>query len=428
MTIIFLLVGAFVGLVTLGMPIAFSLIVSSLIALVKQDLPSLLIAQRGFVILDSYTLMAVPFFILAGELMTTGGLTQKIVDLANAVIGHARGGLAQVNVVGSILFAGLSGSSAADTAAIGSVIVPAMLKEKYSKPFTIAVTCASGCIGPIVPPSIFMVIYGALTGVSIAKLFLAGFIPGILVGLSQMGLCYVYSYRGEGGVWPRPRASFKELSVALKEGFPTLMIPLIIIGGILMGVFTPTEAGVVAVVYSLIVGFWVYKGISSRNVREVFFTAVYRTSQVMLMTAAAGAFAWLLASIQFGQTVTSLLLSITTNPTLILLMLVAATAVISCFLDALPATLILVPVFFPLGASLGFDPIHFAIVILITIIMGGITPPVAPLLYIASSIADGSPTEAIAATIPFLLVSYGTVILLIFVPFLTTFLPNLVLR
>jgi C4-dicarboxylate transporter DctM subunit len=428
MIVTLLLVGLFMAFVTLGMPIAFSLMISSLTILVKQGLPSLLVAQRSFVILDSYTLMAVPFFILAGELMTVGGLTEKMVNLSNKLIGHVRGGLAQVNVVGSILFAGLSGSSAADTAAIGSVVVPAMLKENYSKPFTIAVTCASGCIGPIIPPSIFMIIYGSLTGVSIAGLFLAGFIPGILVGLSQMGLCYYYSFHGEGGIWPRRRATPRETLRAFGEGVPALVIPVIIIGGILLGVFTPTEAGVVAVVYALLAGFFIHNGISLRNVKEVFFVSIYRTSQVMLMTAAAGAFSWLLASIDFGQLVINILLSITDNPQLILLLLVGCIALISCFLDALPATLILVPVLYPVGVKLGFDPIHFATVMLITIIMGGITPPVAPLLYIASSIANGSPTEAIKSTIPFLLISYGTIVLLVFVSSLVTFLPNLALK
>jgi C4-dicarboxylate transporter DctM subunit len=412
----------------LGIPIAYSLIIPSLVVMLIEKIPTLLVAQQSFALLNSYIIMAVPFFILAGELMTVSGMTQRIVNLTNSLIGHVRGGLAQVNIVGSILFAGLSGSSAADTAAIGAVLVPPMLAEKYSKPFTIAVTCASGCIGPIIPPSIFMILYGALTGVSVAELFLAGFLPGLLVGLSQMGLCYFYSYMGEGGVWPRPRATFKEFKGTVTGGIPAIILPVVIIGGILFGVFTPTEAGIVAVVYALIIGIFLYRSISFINLKATFATTVYRTSQVMMMTAGAGAFSWLLSSANFGPTTVKFLLAITTNPKIVLILLVISIAFISCFLDALPATLILVPVFFPLGKILGFQEVHFATVLIITIVLGGITPPVAPLLYIASSIADGSPSAAIRATLPFLLISYSAVILIIFVPQLTTFLPNFFLH
>jgi len=429
-SVIFLLIIVFVVLVILGFPIAFSLLISSLIVMLKQGIPTLLAAQQGFVLLNNYTIMAIPFFILAGELMTTGGITQRIVNLANALIGHLRGGLAQVNVVGSILFAGLSGSSAADTAAIGGVLIPAMLKEKYSKPFTVAVTCASGCIGPIIPPSIFMIIYGALTSVSVAKLFLAGFIPGLLIGIAQMVLCYLYSFHGEGGVWPRKRATFKEIKISFKEGILAIILPIIILGGIIFGVNTPTEAGVIAVIYALIVSI-IYKETTFKEIKKAFYRAIYMSSQVLFMTAAAGVFSWLLASNNLGTRVVNYLLLLTDNANLTLIILVGIIGIISCFLDALPATLILVPVFFPLGEMFGFDPIHFAMVIIITIILGGITPPVAPLIYIASSIAEADAvdiTKAIKATIPFLFVSYGLIILLIFFPLLSTFLPNYFLR
>jgi len=428
MSIILLLIVIFLVLTILGFPIAFSLIISSLVIMIQQKMTTLLVAQQGFALLNSYVLLAVPFFILAGELMTIGGITQRIVNLSNAVVGHLRGGLAQVNVVGSILFAGLSGSSAADTAAIGAVLVPAMLKEKYSKSFTIAVTCASGCIGPIIPPSIFMIFYGALTGVSIAELFLAGFIPGLLVGVAQMALCYLYSFYGEGGIWPRKRATFKEFKITFKEGIPAIILPIMIIGGIMFGIFTPTEAGIIAVIYALIVSLFIYKEASFREIKGAVITTIHTTSQIMLMTVGAGAFSWLLASNNLGLKIVNILLLITDNPYLVLIMLVALIALISCFLDALPATLILVPVFYPLGISLGFEPVHFAIIIIITIIFGGITPPVAPLLYIASAIAKGDPVKAIKTTIPFLLISYGVVILLIFFPSLCTFLPNYFLK
>jgi C4-dicarboxylate transporter DctM subunit len=423
--IILVMVLIFLLLVTLGMPIAFSMILATAVAILHQDIPSLLVAQQSFIILNSYTLMAIPFFILAGEAMSVGGLTQRIIDLANSLVGHFRGALAQVTVVACTIFAGLTGSSAADTAAIGSVLIPAMLKEKYSKEFAIAVTCAAGCLGPIIPPSIFMIIYGALTGVSVVKLFLGGFIPGFCIALGMMSLCYYYSFRGEGGVYPRRRATYKELATATRRSAPAMVVPIIILGGIIFGIFTPTEAGLVAAVYAIMVGL-LSREISLHKLGDVFFTSIYRTSQVLLLTAAAGAYSYIMARNDFGEIILKLFLSISESPTLILILICVALAIISTFLDALPACLILVPVFYPLGAKLGFDPTHFAICLIITIIYGGITPPVAPILYVAASIADGNPTKAIKKTIAFLFVSYGVVLSIIFVPQIVTFLPGLI--
>lgn len=417
-----LLIVVFLVLVTIGMPVAFALIASSAVAVLNDGLPSMLVAQQSFIIVNSYTLMAIPFYIVAGELMGVCGLTQRIVDFSNAMIGHFRGGLAQVNIVGCTIFSGLSGSAVADTAAVGSVLIPAMLKEGYSRKFAIAVTCSAGCLGPIIPPSIFMIVYGALTGVSIAKLFLAGIIPGLLIAASMMLLCYYYSFHGEGGI-SHPRASWPEIRRATFRAGPALILPVIILGGILFGVFTPTEAGIVAVIYTFLFG--IFSGnLTFKNLWDVFFVAIYRSSQVLFMTAAAGAYAWLLARNDFGENLATALLSVGENRILLLIVIVIGLTVISTFLDSLAAVLILVPVLYPLGLSLGYDPIHFALILLITIVYGGITPPVAPVLYVASAIAGGGANEAVKATIPFLGVMYLVVMLMIIFPQIVTVLPN----
>lgn len=425
MTTALLLIGVFLLSVTIGIPLAFGLILASAVVILWEGLPTLLVAQQSFIMVDSYALMAIPFFVLAGELMSVGGLTQGIIGFTNALIGHVRGGLAQVNVLGSALFSGLSASSVADTAAIGSVVVPAMLKEGYSRGFTVAVTCASGALGAILPPSLFMIVYGSITGVSITNLFLGGIIPGILITTAQMALCYYYSFYGEGGIWPRPRATMKVVGKTFIMAVPALMLPVIIIAGIVFGAFTATEAGIVAVVYAVLYGF-VSRTLTTSNIGGVFSTAIFRTSQVMLMTAAAGAFSWLLARSNAAPLVADLLMSVTDNPLIVLILIVLVVTVISTFLDALPATLILTPVFYPLGLALGFDPVHFAIVLIVTIVMGGITPPVAPLLFVASAIAGGNPLEAMRAILAFLLVTYVVIILMVLFPSIVTYLPNLV--
>jgi len=428
MELVLILVAVFLLSSLLGLPIAFSLLMASIVGMAWEGVPFAMAVQRMFVTADSFILLAIPFFILAGEIMTEGGLTKRLVDLSNALIGHFTAGLAQVNVLGSILFAGLSGSSAADTAAVGAVLIPAMNEQGYDKHFTIAVTCASGCIGPIIPPSIFMIIYAYVANISVAALFMAGIIPGLVVGGMQMLLCYYYGKIGKYAVGAGKRASVSTVFTTSFKAIPALVLPVIIIGGILFGVFTPTEAGAIACVYGLIVSLLYYKDARLRDLPRIFLTSAVRTIQVMLLAAAGLVMAWLLAQKGFASALAQAVFSITDNPTLILIIITALLAAISCFLESLAATFILIPALHPLAVQAGIDPLHFAMVSLITIIVGGITPPVAPILYLACSMAGGDVTQSILRTIPFLFITYGAVLILIFFPCLITFIPNTFLK
>jgi C4-dicarboxylate transporter DctM subunit len=343
--------------------------------------------------------------------------------------------LAYINVVGSILFAGLSGSSIADTAAIGAVLMPPMIKEGYDKHFTIAVTCASGCIGPIIPPSIFMIIYAYLTGQSVIVLFLAGVIPGLLVGGAQIALIYIYTLIPSGNrlIPPSPyknlqERSFSDTVTILKEGIPAIILPLIIIGGILGGVFTPTEAGAVAVFYGLLIGVFLYKSISFKKFKEVIIVSTNRIAQAALIAASSLVIAWLLSVEKFGQTLADAFLSLSVPPQILMLIIAALLALVTCLVDALATTFILVPILQPLALQIGINELVFAMVVLIMIILGGITPPVAPVLYVANLMVQGNSEKAILATIPFLFFSYLVVIAIIFLPGLVVFLPNLLIK
>jgi tripartite ATP-independent transporter DctM subunit len=427
MDLVIILVVVFLASSLLGLPIAFSLVFAAIVGMMWEDVPFAMAVQRMFVTADSFILLAIPFFILAGEIMTEGGLTKQIVDFSNALIGHFSAGLAQVNVLGSILFAGLSGSSAADTAAVGAVLIPAMEEQGYDKHFTIAVTCASGCIGPIIPPSIFMIIYAYVANMSVAALFMAGIIPGLVVGGMQMILCYYYGKIGKYAVGPGKRASLSTVVRTAVRAIPALVLPIIIIGGILFGIFTPTEAGAVACVYGLVLSFF-YKKMRVRDLPRIFFVAAVRTIQVMLLSAAALIIAWLLAQKGFGPMLAQAVMKVSDNPTIILIIITALLAGLSCFLESLAATFILIPALHPVAVLAGIDPLHFAIVSLITIIVGGITPPVAPLLYIACSMAKGDVTQSILRTIPFLFITYGAVLICILFPWIVTVIPNTFLK
>lgn len=423
----FLLV--FILTAIIGVPIAFSLGLGSVVAiLLSGDIPLILASQRIIVTLNSFTIMAIPFFMLAGELMNTGGITRRIIDFSDSLIGHIKGGLAHVNVLASMFFAGISGSSAADTSAIGGILIPAMIDKKYDKHFTVAVTCASSCIGPIIPPSIIMIIYGSLTGASVGELFAAGIVPGVLLGISQMLICYYYAKRGMYCAPPREKAKVTEVILAFKKAILPLLMPVVVLGGILGGIFTATEAGVIATVIGLVLGVFVYKEIKVSDLIKILKISAVRTAQVLLIAAFASIAAWILAKEQFGTQAISFLYSISTNKTILFFLMALLYLITGCFVDTIATCLILIPILGPIAIQIGINPLHFATVSVVCIVLGGITPPVAPLLYIASSIAKTNPMQSMKAVMPFLISAVILVCILIIVPELSLFIPRLLFQ
>ncbi|KYH33111.1 TRAP transporter large permease [Neomoorella mulderi] len=419
---------SFAVLLVLGVPITFSMGFSAVLAFVlgHSPIPWLVIPQRLFVAMDSFPLMAIPLFILAGELMNTGGITSRIVQFASSLVRHIRGGFAHVTIVASMIFAGISGAAAADASAIGAMMVPAMEKSGYDRDYAVAVTASAATIGPIIPPSILMIIYGSITGLSIGGLFLGGFIPGILVGLAFMLVAYIIARkRGYGS---QPRASLSEVWSSFKGALAALLMPVIILGGILSGVFTATEAGVIAVAYGFIVGLFITRELKFMDIKRILVDSAVVSAVTMLIIAAAQVMGWILAIEQAPRLAVNGLLSLSNNGQVVLMLLLAFLYVLGFFFDGTAAMILLVPLFQPIVAQFGFDPIFFADLVIITILVGCITPPVGITLFISCSIAKVKLTEGSRAIWPFVAAMLAVVALIAFFPSLITFLPNLILK
>ena len=412
----------FLTLLFLGLPVAYSMGIASVSVLfLMGTVPTILVPQRLFLAINSFPLMAVPFFILAGLLMNYGGLTRRIVNLSNALVGHFSGGLAHVNILASMLFAGVSGSASADASAIGSMLIPAMREDGYDAPFSVGVTASSATIGPIIPPSIVMVIYGSMTALSIGALFMGGIIPGILIGLGLMLVVYFFSIRRKYKA--AKRAPLSLVVRRIIETTPAIIAPVIILGGILTGIFTATEAGVVACVYAFTIGCVVYKEIKFSDFKKIFVESAVMTSVVMFILATASIFGWLLAYLQFSKNIVRILLSISSNPHVIYFLIVMLLLIIGLFIEALAAIIIFVPVLIPVANYFGFDQIHFALVIIITMLIGTVTPPVGLQLYIACAIAKISVSKA--TVWPFIAVMVVVLLLIVYFPPLVTYIPGL---
>lgn len=418
-----LIISFFIFLI-LGFPVAFVMGASVFIALLyQQDIPIMLINQRFFTTLDSFPIMAIPFYVFAGELMGRGGISSRLIQLASALVGHIKGGLCHAMVVASMIFSGISGSAAADASAIGSILIPSMLKKKYEKGFITSLQASAATIGPIIPPSILMIIYGSITGVSIAGLFLAGFIPGILMGLALMVIVYFISRRlGYGG---EPKQSFRVILEAFFDSLPALGVPVLIIGGIFSGIFTATEAGVVAAVYAIIVARFLYKTINFKDLWEIIESSIITTGMIMFILGMAASFGWILACQEFPSMLVNFIRSLTDNPSIVMLVIIAALLFLGLFLEVLAATIILIPVLDPLGQQFGFDPIHFAIVILIALVIGAITPPVGVLLYITMAIAKAKLEETLKYIFPFVFALIVIILILAYVPDIVLILPKI---
>lgn len=374
--------------------------------------------------MDSFPLMAIPFFMLAGELMNRGGITARLVEFAQAMMGHLRGGLAHVNVLSSMLFAGLSGSAVADTSAIGSMLIPAMEKQGYTRRFSAAITAASSVIGPIIPPSGIMIIYAYVMGESVAALFLAGIVPGIMVG---GGLMLVVKLMADKYDFPAAsrRYSWGERGNSSLKAFFPLMTPVIILGGILAGVFTPTEAAAVAVGYAVFIGIFVMRTMTVRDLPGVLSKAAMTSAVVLLLVGAAMAFKTVVSLSHAPETLASIILSISDNPLILLFLINILLFIVGMFLDAGPAIIILGPILGPIFVEMGIDPVHFAIIMSVNLTVGLATPPMGLVLFVASSVS-GERVEHIArAIIPFLLVEIITIFLITYFPAFSMTIPRL---
>ncbi|MFC0337868.1 TRAP transporter, DctM subunit [Kushneria avicenniae] len=408
-------------LIILGVPIAMALVLTSFSVIVLDPrLTPWILFQRMYYGMDSFVLLAVPLFLLAGNLMNAARITDRLITLCLNLVGHVKGALAHVNVLVSMLFAGVSGSSTADSAGIGTVLIPAMKKEGYPAHFSVAVTAASSVMGIIIPPSINMIVWGALTSTSIAGLFLGGIIPGILIAITQllMNLGYVRRY----DVPRRKRATFREILHSGKDGLLAAGIPVLIIGGITLGIMTPTEAAVMAVLYALVLGFVVYRELSFKSVLDASTDTVRLCSLSLFSLVGAAIFGYL---ISFYRIPPQLMVGVEiTDPTVLLIVIAGVMLLVGTFMDSLPAMAILAPIFQPLAAHAGIDPLQFGVISVMALGLGLITPPYGLCLMISARIGGIPLLKALGTTMLYLLVMLGVIALLIIFPDLILYLPN----
>jgi len=415
----------FIIFLMIGLPVFFGLLAAPglLLWLNGQPRDLALLYRNVYNGMDSFPLMAIPFFMLAGVLMNRGGITSRLVEFSQAIMGHFRGGLAHVNILSSMLFAGLSGSAVADTSAIGSMLVPAMVKNGYTRKFSAAITAASSVIGPIIPPSGIMIIYSYVMGESVAALFLAGIIPGILVGLGLMLMTWVMAQRYDFPVATK-RATWSERGNASIKAFFPLLTPLIILGGILGGIFTPTEASAVAVAYALIVSLFILKSMTVRDLPKVLTEAAMVSSVVLLLVGAAMAFKTVVSLSHAPEILAAWILGLSDNPLILLFLINLLLFGVGMFLDAGPAIIILAPILGPIFINLGVHPVHFAIIMSVNLTVGLATPPMGLVLFVASSVS-GERIESISkAILPFLLVEVVVIFMITYIPAVSLAIPR----
>jgi tripartite ATP-independent transporter DctM subunit len=421
-TIILLLL----ALIAVGVPITFALGVASLMFFVINDIPMATFAQRLAVGVDSFPLLAAPFFILAGNLMNTGGITNKIFRFANSMVGYFRGALGYVNILGSMMFAGMSGSAIADAAGLGSIEIKAMTDQGYDVDFSASVTAASSIIGPIIPPSTIMIVYGVTAGTPIDRLFMGGIIPGILLGLAFAVLVYFYSRKNN---YPRNESfKFSEFFDSFKETFWALLAPVIIIGGILLGICTPTEAGAIAAFYSLVISIYVYKELKWKDIPKVLFDTAMTSGVILFIVSTASIFGWCLTFARVPQTIAQLLASTISSKFLLLILFTIIYLFLGMIMEASAIVITTVPIFVPLCTALGIDLVYFGVLIAILMAIGTVTPPVGTVMFITCKITGMGVERYTRNMIPWICAMLAVVLLLVIFPQLVTFVPNLLLK
>ena len=418
----YVLLGLFLLLTALGVPVAFSLCLSvASILFFFMDKPLVMITQIMFSGIDSFSFMAVPFFMLAGSFMSAGGVTTRLVQFSQALVGSFTGGLAQTVSVSGCFFAAISGSSAATTAALGTTMVNEMEKKGYARDWATGVVASSGVVGIVIPPSITMVVYGVIADTSIGDLFIGGFIPGMMMGASMMLVSWYMAKKC--GIRPEGNFSFAHLAKAFKESFFALMTPVIIIGGIYGGIFTPTEAAAVAAVYGIFVGLFIYKELKFRDFPQIIFQAVIGTTMIMLLVGAANVFGWLLTSLQIPHRLGEFVVSITTSPIMFLMALNVLLLIAGTMVNASASVVILTPIFLPVAKTLGIDPLFFGVLMVVNLAIGCITPPVGLDLFVASAITKVPIERVMIASLPYLGALLVTLVILTLFPWFVTVLP-----
>ncbi len=408
----------FIVFLLLGVPVAFSMGISTAFYFLAMGMPLPMMTQRFFGGLNSFTILCIPGFMLAGNLMSEGGITKKIIDFCNTLIGHVRGGLAIANVLASMVFAGVSGSAIADTVSIGGILIPAMKEEGYDSEFSCAVTCSSSCIGPIIPPSIPMIVAGGCLGLSVTKLFAAACVPGIILGV---GMIIVSVIEAKKHNYPKAerRATLKEIIHSGWTGFWALLMVVIILVGILGGIVTPTEASAIAVVYGIVVGAFIYKNLTWKGFWNCLRGTVVSASAVMLLVGFANIMAYILAYEQIPQLVAGAILSVTHSKFLVILLINVLLIVVGMFMESLSAILILFPTLYAVATGVGMDPIHFTVMGVLNLVIGLCTPPVGVCLFAATTIGQTKLTGVTRALVPFFISNIATLILVCVFPQLT---------
>lgn len=406
----------------LGIPVAITLGLASAAYLLSAGMPLVVMPQKMYAGMDVFVLLCIPGFILAGNLMNNGGITERIIRFANALVGWVRGGLGLTNVAGSMLFGGISGTAVADAASIGGVMIPGMKKAGYPASFSAALTAASSTVGPIIPPSVPMIIVGALSGISVGRMFLAGAVPGILMGLAMMLTTYLIAVRK--GYPRQPWRGLGELGRSFLGAFWAIAMTVLIIGGLLSGIATPTETAVVASVYALIVGLFIYRELKIKNLPALIIDSAVSSAAILALVGFANVFGWILVSERIPQLITSAVLEVTDNKFLVILLINLLLLFVGMFMETIAALIILFVPLLTLAQSVGIDPLHFATLAVLNLMIGLTTPPVGVCLFICANIAKLPLTPVIRAIAPFLLTNILVLLLVSYIPALSTWLPS----
>jgi tripartite ATP-independent transporter DctM subunit len=422
-----LLLGSFVGMLLLQIPITFCLAVASVITAVYLDIPLMAIVQQMVQGVRSFSLLAIPFFIIAGEMMGQGGISRRLILFSNLLVGRVRGGLAQVNCLASMFFGGISGSAVADVSSIGTILIPMMKEKGYDDDFSVGITVTSACQGVIIPPSHNMIIYSlAAGGVSVGRLFLGGFIPGVMLGVGLMIVSYIFAIKRG---YPKERKySWKEALVISRDAILGLMTAVIIMGGVISGVFTATESAAIAVVYAFFITFFVYREIPLKAMKGILYNALKTLAMVMALIAAASAFGWLMAYLRIPALATEALLTISHNKIVLLLLINLLLLVLGTIMDMAPLILITTPILYPVVVgALGMSPVHFGIMLILNLAIGLTTPPVGSALFVGCAIGRIRIEQVFKTLLPMWFVMVAVLMLITFVPAITMFVPNLLM-